>query len=144
MNVVKHTAASTVLVELHRDPGSARLRVSDDGRGMGDVDLSGRLAEGHLRLASRRIRIEAVGGALSLYPAEPNGTVADVVLPLSPTPSAADPGELPRATADGAVRQSTMMDLIDGFRCRQPPDPASEGADVWIARERAPKHPDVR
>lgn len=70
MNVVKHADASTVLVELSRDSGSAHLRVTDDGRGMGDVDLSGQLAEGHLGLASRRIRIEAVGGALSLYPAE--------------------------------------------------------------------------
>lgn len=88
VNVVKHAGASTVLVELSRDAGSARLRVSDDGRGMGDVDLSGRLAEGHLGLASRRIRVEAFGGTLSLSPAEPHGTVADVVLPLTPTPSA--------------------------------------------------------
>ena len=92
VNVVKHAAASTVLVELSRDTGSARLRISDDGRGMGDVDLSSRLAEGHLGLASRRIRIEAVGGTLSLYPAEPHGTVADVVLPLTPTPSAGATG----------------------------------------------------
>ena len=88
VNVVKHAAASTVLVDLSCDSGSARLRVSDDGRGMGDVDLSNRLAEGHLGLASRRIRIEAVGGTLSLSPAEPHGTVAEVVLPLTPTPAA--------------------------------------------------------
>ncbi len=90
VNVVKHAAASRVLVELSRDTGSARLRISDDGRGMGDVDLSGRLAEGHLGLASRRIRIEAVGGALSLSPADPHGTVADVVVPLTSTPAAGD------------------------------------------------------
>jgi len=87
VNVVKHAAAGAVLVELSRDNGSARLRISDDGRGMGDVDLSSRLAEGHLGLASRRIRIEAVGGTLSLHPAEPHGTVVDVHLPLTPRPS---------------------------------------------------------
>jgi two-component system NarL family sensor kinase len=87
VNVAKHAAASTVLVELSRDNGSARLRISDDGRGMAAVDLSTRLAEGHLGLASRRIRIEAVGGTLSLHPADPQGTVVDVHLPLTPTPS---------------------------------------------------------
>ncbi|HEY5979810.1 MAG TPA: ATP-binding protein [Microlunatus sp.] len=83
VNVVKHAAATTVRIQLSREPGVARLRVSDDGRGMQDVDLSTRLAEGHLGLASRRIRIEAVGGQLSLHPAEPHGTVVDVTLPVT-------------------------------------------------------------
>jgi two-component system, NarL family, sensor kinase len=92
VNVVKHADARTVLVELSREAGWARLRVTDDGRGMGDVDLSDRLAEGHLGLTSRRIRIEAVGGTLSLSPAEPRGTVAGVLIPLTPTASAGGAG----------------------------------------------------
>ena len=84
-NVVKHAGATTVRIELRRDRGVAWLRVTDDGRGMADVDLSSRLAEGHLGLASRRIRIEAAGGALSLHPAEPHGTVAEVSVPAATT-----------------------------------------------------------
>ena len=90
INVVKHAGATTVLVELSRDPGTAHLKVTDDGRGLGDVDLSSRLAEGHLGLASRRIRIEAVGGTLSIRPAEPHGTVVDVTVPLIRPPSQRD------------------------------------------------------
>ena len=85
VNVAKHAAARMVRVELSREPESVRLRVIDDGRGLGDVDLSSRLADGHLGLASRRIRIEAAGGSLSLRPADPHGTVVEVTLPLVAT-----------------------------------------------------------
>ncbi len=83
VNVVKHAGASTVRVELDRRAGAVRLLVSDDGRGMAGVDLAGRLAEGHLGLASRRIRIEAAGGALTVRPGDPRGTVVEVTLPVA-------------------------------------------------------------
>lgn len=82
VNVVKHAGANAVQVVLSRRPGTVSLRVADDGRGMAGIDLSGRLADGHLGLASRRLRVEAAGGALTLRPAEPHGTVAEVTLPL--------------------------------------------------------------
>ncbi len=113
VNVAKHAAARTVRVELSREPESVRLRVTDDGRGLGDVDLSSRLADGHLGLASRRIRIEAAGGSLSLRPADPHGTVVEVALPLFATTP--------------LVRTSLAGDRVQG------------AADVWAGPERAPK-----
>ena len=81
-NVVKHAAASKVVVQLGRTDAVARLQVIDDGRGLGGVDLEARLRNGHLGLASRRIRVEAAGGWMRLRDAEPHGTVAEVEVPL--------------------------------------------------------------
>lgn len=81
-NVVKHAGARTVSVLLSRRGDLAELRVTDDGRGMAGVDLDGRLAEGHLGLASRRVRVEAAGGRLVIRPAEHHGTVVEVSVPV--------------------------------------------------------------
>lgn len=83
-NVVKHAAASTVLVVLRREGHTAHLEVADDGQGIAGVDLGARLAEGHLGVASRQIRIAAAGGRITFRPAHPHGTVVDVSVPLSP------------------------------------------------------------
>ncbi|TCC44235.1 ATP-binding protein [Kribbella capetownensis] len=82
-NVVKHAAARKVIVELARTDAVARLQVIDDGRGLGGVDLDARLRNGHLGLASRRIRVEAAGGWMRLRDADPHGTVAEVEVPLA-------------------------------------------------------------
>ncbi len=81
-NVVKHAAATTVRVMLRCNGSEALLIVADDGCGMGSVDLADRLAEGHLGLASRRVRISAAGGTLAIRPAEPRGTTVEVRLPV--------------------------------------------------------------
>ncbi|MEU4290389.1 ATP-binding protein [Kribbella sp. NPDC026596] len=81
-NVVKHASARKVVVQLGRTDAVATLRVIDDGRGLGGVDLEARLRNGHLGLASRRIRVEAAGGWMRLRDAEPHGTVAEVEVPL--------------------------------------------------------------
>lgn len=86
-NVAKHAAAQSASIRLTRTGDAsggqvARLEVTDDGRGIGDVDLGGRLAEGHLGLASRRIRIEAAGGRLELTSVAPHGTRARVDVPV--------------------------------------------------------------
>ncbi len=85
-NVVKHAGARTVRIGLSRTADTARLVIADDGRGMAGVDLDARLGEGHLGLASRRIRIEAAGGSIDFGPADPHGTVVEVRLPLSARP----------------------------------------------------------
>ena len=82
-NVVKHAAAGKVVVELTRTDALARLRVTDDGRGLGGVDLDARLRNGHLGLASRRIRVEAAGGWMRMRDAVPHGTIVEVEVPLS-------------------------------------------------------------
>lgn len=80
---MKHAAARQVVVQLARTDAVARLQVIDDGRGLGGVDLDARLRNGHLGLASRRIRVEAAGGWMRLRDAEPHGTVAEVEVPLN-------------------------------------------------------------
>lgn len=83
-NVVKHADAHNIKVTLRRDEETAHLEVVDDGRGMAGVDLDGRLAAGHLGVASRRTRIAAAGGHVTFRSAEPHGTVVVVSLPLTP------------------------------------------------------------
>ena len=84
-NVVKHAGARHAEVRLGWDGSTARLQVSDDGRGMAGVDLAERLSERHLGIASRRIRIEAAGGSLRYTDAEPHGTIATVEVPARAT-----------------------------------------------------------
>jgi len=81
-NAVKHAGAATVCLRLGAHAGAGRLTVSDDGRGIDPAVLSRRLAEGHIGLASRRIRIEAAGGQLHVAAAPEGGTVATVEVPL--------------------------------------------------------------
>ena len=80
-NVVKHAEADRAEVRLRLDGTVARLRVSDNGKGMSGVDLEARLIDRHVGLASRRIRVEAAGGHLSFTDAEPHGTVVSVDVP---------------------------------------------------------------
>ncbi|MGV9824861.1 sensor histidine kinase [Gordonia sp. NPDC003429] len=85
-NVVKHAHATRAEVTIERDEGRARLVVLDDGVGVADADvdpatLAARLADGHLGLQSRRIRLEAEGGTLSVMSAPRGGTVAIATLP---------------------------------------------------------------
>jgi len=81
-NVTKHAGAHTVRVGLHRENGHVHLTVADDGSGIADGVVEQRLAEGHLGVASQRVRVQAAGGRFSLRPGHP-GTVAEVELPVS-------------------------------------------------------------
>lgn len=77
-NVVKHAAAQHVEMTIEYDGeeegggeqggGTARLVVVDDGVGVDTQQMARSLAEGHIGLASRRVRIEASGGTLSVEP----------------------------------------------------------------------------
>jgi two-component system, NarL family, sensor kinase len=80
-NVTKHAGAHSVQVALERQNGNVRLTVADDGSGIADGVVEQRLAEGHLGVASQRVRVQAAGGRFSLRPGDP-GTVAEVVLPV--------------------------------------------------------------
>ncbi len=80
-NVVKHAGAHNVRIELSRAHGMARLRVTDDGRGIRSGEVERRLAEGHIGLTSRRVRLEAAGGSLRVRGGSPTGTVAEVEVP---------------------------------------------------------------
>ena len=91
-NVIKHAGATTVTVDLARHSTDdshqlAILQITDDGQGMGQVDLADRLAAGHLGLASRRIRLEAAGGTMRHHPVQPHGTRVEVTIPWESRPS---------------------------------------------------------
>ncbi len=90
-NVVKHARATHVAVGLTLLDGQARLTVGDDGVGVTTTDVTHRLGEGHIGLASHALRVEAAGGALTLAPGPVTGTVATVELPV---PGAAAAGGL--------------------------------------------------
>jgi two-component system, NarL family, sensor kinase len=82
-NVVKHSGARTVEIGLRASDDTIRLTIADDGRGFADGVADRRLAEGHIGLASQRIRIESAGGTLRLRSGA-EGTVAEVELPAAP------------------------------------------------------------
>ena len=81
-NVVKHAHASRVDVSLALSDGVARLVVADDGVGLDPAQAARRVGEGHIGLASRRIRLESEGGRLRLEPGDHGGTVAVAEVPL--------------------------------------------------------------
>lgn len=85
-NVIKHARAEQVEVRLGSDGITALLQVRDNGSGMGGVDLGARLTDRHLGLASRRIRIEAAGGTLTIADADPHGTIVTVEVPAVAVP----------------------------------------------------------
>jgi len=80
-NVVKHAQARAVRIELSWRDGGARLRMADDGRGIRPGEIEQQLAHGHIGLTSRRVRLEAAGGSLTLRSGELSGTVAEVEVP---------------------------------------------------------------
>src|SRR6516165_7085770 len=72
-NVIRHSLANTVQVELGGDDQRVLLRITDDGVGF---DLS-RQTEG-LGLHSMRERIRSVGGTIEIVSAPKNGTRIEV------------------------------------------------------------------
>lgn len=80
-NIVRHAGASRVAVRLGSSDNEVALVVEDDGKGFDPEVLSGRLANGHVGLASQRVRVEAAGGSMTLSTAPGRGTIAAVRLP---------------------------------------------------------------
>lgn len=74
-NVAKHATATCVEVVLSFVPGRLKFAVRDDGKGVGDAP------EGTGR-AGMQERAAALGGALSVGPAEGGGTVVEGWTPL--------------------------------------------------------------
>ncbi len=85
-NVIKHAGAENAEVTAEFEDSVARLVVLDDGVGLpGDVDvedlLQRRQASGHIGLASRRVRIEGLGGRMRLENRPTGGLAAIVEMP---------------------------------------------------------------
>jgi two-component system NarL family sensor kinase len=80
-NVVRHAHAKRLSIGLSRDDSEVVLVVEDDGRGLDPTTLAGRLAGGHIGLASQRVRVESAGGRMSVISRPGAGTRAEVRLP---------------------------------------------------------------
>ena len=83
-NVVKHANAHIVHISLARQGDVARLVIADDGSGIPEGTVERSVGQGHIGVASHRARLEASGGMLTLGPARPSGTIAEVILPIGP------------------------------------------------------------
>jgi signal transduction histidine kinase len=66
-NAGRHAEASKVTVSLHETDGFVELRVSDNGKGFGDLGPLVPEARGHIGLASMRERAELINGELRIH-----------------------------------------------------------------------------
>lgn len=83
-NVVKHAAASTVLVRYVRNANQAVLEIEDDGRGFTLTTEWLELArQGHLGFVGMRERMDAIGGALEIRAEPGQGAHIRVTVPLN-------------------------------------------------------------
>ena len=85
-NVVKHSGAKSVSVELTGADGELRLSVSDDGKGF---DPGAARADAGLGLLTMRERVRLIHGDIQLQSRPDAGTRVDVRIPLPPTGAAA-------------------------------------------------------
>lgn len=89
-NVHKHSRASRVRIGLQRGRNATVLAVADDGVGFDPQILAGRVAEGHIGLASLVLAVESIGGSIHFGSLPAGGTVVTVMVP----DRAPDPADL--------------------------------------------------
>ena len=77
-NIIRHAAAQNVDIALEIKKHEIRLRIADDGVGMGQLTLNATASHG---LAGMRHRIESLHGRFKIGPNQPRGTRIDVVVP---------------------------------------------------------------
>jgi signal transduction histidine kinase len=82
-NATRHARATLILVDVHYDPQSLRLRVRDDGTGIDAAVLENRGVSGHWGLPGMRERAELIGGKLDVHSRVGAGTEVELALPES-------------------------------------------------------------
>jgi signal transduction histidine kinase/ligand-binding sensor domain-containing protein len=82
-NAFRHAAAQNVEVEIRYDEKYFRLRVRDDGKGIGPEVLRGDGREGHYGLSGMRERAKLVGGKLTIWSEVDSGTEIELTIPAS-------------------------------------------------------------
>ena len=80
-NVVRHAQATEVALRLVEADGELELAVADNGRGFSTELLTDRLADGHIGLATQRVRVEAAGGRMDVVSSPGAGTRVVIHLP---------------------------------------------------------------
>jgi signal transduction histidine kinase len=88
-NVSRHAQASRAVVSVVERNGYVSASVTDDGKGMPDMDRLGpREDGGGFGTGGMRERAELVGGELEWLPAPGGGTIVRLTVPLAGRPSA--------------------------------------------------------
>ena len=82
-NAFRHAAAQNLEVEIRYDENYFRLRVRDDGKGIGDEALRGDVREGHYGLHGMKERAKLVGGKLTIWSEVDSGTEIELIIPAS-------------------------------------------------------------
>ena len=82
-NAFRHAEARNVEVEIRYDEKCFRLRVRDDGKGIGPEVLLGDGREGHYGLHGMRERAKLVGGKLTTWSEVNSGTEIELIIPPS-------------------------------------------------------------
>jgi two-component system NarL family sensor kinase len=82
-NVVQHAQATHVTIRLSQTGEDVELTVQDDGRGFPPEELAERLADGHIGLATQRVRVEAAGGHMDVTSEPGTGTRVAIRLPTA-------------------------------------------------------------
>jgi two-component system, NarL family, sensor kinase len=82
-NVVAHSGAKQVRVDLRADAQRLYLTIDDDGRGFSDDVLTDRTAQGHVGLRSLAGLVADLGGTLTVRSRPGAGTRVEVDLPAS-------------------------------------------------------------
>ncbi|MDQ5857480.1 MAG: PAS domain-containing sensor histidine kinase [Acidobacteriota bacterium] len=78
-NVVRHTGASRVQIQISREAGDLLLEISDNGQGITEGDLN---RQNSLGLLGIRERIQALGGTVRLKNATEGGAKLRIRIPL--------------------------------------------------------------
>ncbi len=82
-NAFRHASAQNVEVEIRYDEKYFRLRVRDDGKGIGPEVRRGGGREGHFGLHGMTERAKLVGGKLTIWSEVDGGTEIELIIPAS-------------------------------------------------------------
>jgi signal transduction histidine kinase len=82
-NAFRHARASRIEMEIRYDQRCFRLRVRDDGRGMGAMTERAQHADGHYGMAGMHERAKLLGGTLLVWSELDSGTEVELTIPAS-------------------------------------------------------------
>jgi signal transduction histidine kinase/ligand-binding sensor domain-containing protein len=82
-NAFRHAEAQQIEVEFRYDERQLRLRVRDDGKGIGATFLTAEGRTGHFGLHGMRERAKLMGGKLTVWTAAQSGTEIELMIPAA-------------------------------------------------------------
>jgi signal transduction histidine kinase len=97
-NAFRHADAQCIEVEIRYDERQLRLRVRDNGKGIGPKLLSDDGREGHFGLRGMRERAKLAGGKLTVWSKLDTGTEVELWIPASRAYTAHTEGQIMRLT----------------------------------------------